>query len=90
MRKRNSTLLCHSVTQSQSDTMSANIQDAVCEVCGKTVRSCINRTNLVKHLRLNHNTEYKAVMMRQKEEESTVSGAADRNYPGTEEENVEL
>ena len=80
---------------------SSNSQDAVCDVCGKTVRSCVNTTNLVKHLRLNHNTEYSAFMMSPTEEESTVSGvaagagqtslaeslgAAGRHCPGTEEE----
>ena len=39
--------------------------------------SCGNTTNL-EWLRLNHNTEYEAFMMRQTEEESTVSGAAAR------------
>ena len=57
---------------------STNSQDAVCNVCGKMARSYGNTTNLVKHLRLNHNTEYEAFMMRRTEEESKVSGAAGR------------
>ena len=32
-----------------------NSQDTVCDVCGKTVWSCGKTTNLVEHLRLNHN-----------------------------------
>lgn len=60
---------------------STNSQDAVCDVCRKTIRSCGNTTNLVKHLRLNHTSEYEAyTTMRQTEEESSVSasGAAAR------------
>lgn len=44
----------------------------------------------VEHLRSNRNTEYEASAMRQREEDSTVSGAAARHHPGTEGENVEL
>lgn len=84
---------------------STNSQDAVCDICGKTVKSSGNTTNLVKHLRLNHNTEYESFMLRRTEEQTqtTVSGArarqtslaesfgaAGRQYPGTERENVEL
>ena len=84
---------------------STNSQDAIYDVCGKKVRSCGSTTNLVKHLRLNHNTEYEAILMRQTEEDGTVSGAAararqtslvesfgaaGRHCPGTEAENVEL
>ena len=57
---------------------STNIQDTVCDVCGKTVRSFGNTANLMKHLRLNHNIEYEAFMMRRTEEERTVSSAAAR------------
>ena len=40
-----------------------------CNLCGRTVRNCGNTTNLVKHLRLNHNTEYNEVMQQESEEE---------------------
>lgn len=33
-----------------------NSQDAVCDVCGKTVRICGNTTDLVKDFRLIHST----------------------------------
>ncbi|KAL6472600.1 hypothetical protein MHYP_G00187880 [Metynnis hypsauchen] len=53
-RKRSQVWSCFSCFSS------TNSQDAVCDVCGKAVMSCGNTTNLVKHLRLNHNTEYEA------------------------------
>ncbi|KAK5620270.1 hypothetical protein CRENBAI_026382 [Crenichthys baileyi] len=38
---------------------------------GTSVRSCGNTTDLVKHLWLNHNTEYETIIMRRTEEESS-------------------
>lgn len=79
----------HSVTHSVRATMftrkpshvwsyfsSTNSQEAVCDICKKKVRCCGNTTNLVKHLRSNHASQYET--MRQSEEESAVSpsGAA--------------
>lgn len=41
-------------------------------------RSFVNTTNLINHLRLNHDTEYKALMMLMTEKESLVSSGAAR------------
>lgn len=77
---------------------SINSNDAVCDTCNKTVRYCGNTTNLIKHLHINHKTEYDNVMTRRSEEEerrgtgaararqtslSESFGAAGRQYPGT-------
>ncbi|CAM4572959.1 unnamed protein product [Leuciscus chuanchicus] len=43
--------------------------DAVCDVCGKTVKYSGNTTNLAKHLRLSHKSEYDDIMKRRSEEE---------------------
>lgn len=42
--------------------------DAVCDVCGKTVKYSGNTTNLAKHLRLSHKSEYDDIMKRRSEE----------------------
>jgi len=74
--------------------ISTNSQDAVCDICGKAVKSCGSTTNLVKHLRTNHNTEYETFAQRRTEEQPQIMsgsfGAASRHYPGTERENAEL
>lgn len=48
--------------------------EAICEVCLKTVRSCGNTTNLVKHLRLKHKVEYEDFRLQKSEEESAAAG----------------
>lgn len=51
---------------------SPNGNNKVCDVCGKTARICGNTTNLVKHLRINHNTEYDEVMLMRRSGEGHV------------------
>ena len=73
-------------------------RNAVCDVCRKTVKYSGNTTNLIKHLRLNHNSEYDDIMKRRSEEEvqgEKTQGARarqtsisesfgnGRSYPGT-------
>ncbi len=53
---------------------SENSNNAVCNICGKTVRYCGNTTNLVKHLRSNHRAEHDVMQQRSEEEEK--AGAA--------------
>lgn len=80
---------------------SQNSIDAVCDVCGRTVRSCGNTTNLVKHLRFNHSTECDAVLQRRSEEDEKKGAAEEerqtsltesfgscRRDPGTEGDRV--
>lgn len=57
---------------------SINSNDAVCDTCNKTVRYCGNTTNLIKHLHINHKTEYDDVMMRRSEEEERRGTGAAR------------
>ncbi|XP_051982267.1 zinc finger BED domain-containing protein 4-like [Xyrauchen texanus] len=59
-RKRSHVWLYFSCTDSS---------DAMCDVCGKTVKYSGNTTNLAKHLRLNHKSEYDDIMKRRSEEE---------------------
>ncbi|XP_051996488.1 E3 SUMO-protein ligase ZBED1-like [Xyrauchen texanus] len=59
-RKRSHVWLYFSCTDSS---------DAMCDVCGKTVKYSGNTTNLAKHLRLNHKSEYDDIMKQRSEEE---------------------
>ncbi|CAL1569599.1 unnamed protein product [Knipowitschia caucasica] len=43
--------------------------EATCDVCLKTVRSCGNTTNLVKHLRLKHKPEYESYSLQRSEQQ---------------------
>uniref|UniRef100_A0A1A8J107 Family with sequence similarity 60, member A, like n=1 Tax=Nothobranchius kuhntae TaxID=321403 RepID=A0A1A8J107_NOTKU len=55
---------------------SSDKNDAVCDICRKTVRHCGNTTNLVKHLKVNHKKEYDDFMVKRTEDERSEPGAA--------------
>lgn len=63
---------------------SQNSNNAVFDVCGRADRYSGNTTDLVKHMRFNHNTEYEEVMQQQSEDEEKKGAAKKRQTSVTE------